>query len=324
MQRPNRVGFGILAAFVFFAACGVQGCRGPQVRDGLDAPRTALRAQRTGHLAHTDLVEASGMVHSRREDGLLWLINDGGHPPALYAVATNGGDRGRVIVDGARNTDWEDLAAFDLNGRNFLVIADVGDNRAVRKTRRIYVVEEPRRDNAGVFPEAVGVAWQFAFRYADGPRDCEGVAVAPRAGQILLITKRTQPPQLYALSLEPPEEGRLQTARRVGAVPRIPPPTVQDRRGRPRLGGFLSQPTAMDIRADNRLAVVLTYKDAYLFPRATGTTWAAALANKPVAVALPDLKQKEAVCFDRRGRTVYITTEQRPAPLLGVSLPPGF
>lgn len=324
MQKPNRVGLGILAAFVFVATCGVQGCRRPPVRDGLDAPRTAFRVRETGHLAHADLVEASGMVHSRREDGLLWMINDGGHPPALYAVAINGGDQGRVIVDGARNTDWEDLAAFDLDGRSFLVIADVGDNQAVRKTSRIYVVEEPRRDHAGVFPGAVGVAWRFDFRYEDGPRDCEGVAVAPHAGQILLITKRTQPPQLYALALQPPEERILQTARRVGAVQQIPPPTVLDRMGRPRLGGFLSQPTAVDIRADNRLAVVLTYKDAYLFPRAPKTSWAAALASKPLKIALPDLKQKEAVCFDRRGRSLYITTEQRPAPLLRVSLPPGL
>jgi hypothetical protein len=39
---------------------------------------------------------------------------------------------------------------------------------------------------------------------------------------------------------------------------------------------------------------------------------------------LPDLKQKEAACFGWSGRTVYITTERRPAPLLRVDLPPGI
>jgi hypothetical protein len=275
-------------------------------------------------LAHTGLVEASGVVSSRREAGLLWMVNDGGHPAALYALKTDGGDEGRVIVRGALNTDWEDLAGFERNGRAYILIADVGDNQAVRSTSRLYVVEEPLRSGSGRFPASVAVAWYVDFRYADGPRDCEGVAVAPRAGRILLVTKRTQPPQLYALPLQPSAEGAVQTARRVGEIPLIPPPTAQDRIARPRMGALFSQPTALDIRSDGRLAVVLTYKSAYLFPRAPKTTWTAALAGKPVPVALPALKQKEAACFGRSGRTLYVTTEQRPAPLLAVDLAPRF
>ena len=323
MAIPTKPGYGTFLAVVVLVVSCIHACGPLHVGESGDST-AELTVQRTGMLAHTDLVEASGAVFSRREADLLWVVNDGGHPAALYAIKTDGGDQGRITVAGARNTDWEDLAGFDLNGRAYLLIADVGDNQALRKTSRIYVVEEPDRLVSGAFPDAVEVAWQFDFRFEDGPRDCEGVAVEPQAGRIFLITKRTRPPQLYVLPLRPPAEMTVPTARRVGEVSRIPSPTVQERMAHPRLGAFFSQPTAMDIRADNRLAVVLTYKDAYLFRRARAQTWAEALAGQPVTLRLPELKQKEAACFDGTGRSVYVTTEQRPAPLFKVALPSGI
>lgn len=320
MQRSTKAGCGVLVVALFLLSGGMLGCHPSHVQ-GITDDVSPFAVRQTGLLAPSDLVEASGVVASRREAGLLWMINDGGHPPALYALQTDGKEAGRVMVRGALNTDWEDLAGFERNGRSFILIADVGDNRAVRSSSRIYVVEEPSRNGAGRLPAYVEVAWTVDFRYAEGPRDCEGVAVDPRAGQMLLVTKRTQPPQIYTLPLQPPEDGSVQTARRVGEMPLIPPPTAQDRIVHPRMGAVFSQPTALDIRSDNRLAVVLTYKNAYLFSRTPGATWAACLEGKPATVALPALKQKEAVCFGRNGRTIYITTEQRPAPLLEVVLP---
>lgn len=323
MSASSKPGKSALVVLVFLVVSGIQGCRTSHVREGHHTLHH-FPVRPTGMLAHTDLVETSGVAFSRREADLLWMINDGGHPAALYALGTDGRDQGRIIVDGAHNTDWEDLAGFDLAGRAYLMIADVGDNQAVRATSRIYVVEEPTRLASGAFPQAVRLAWQFDFRYEDGPRDCEGAAVDMQAERILLITKRTRPPQLYTLPLRPPSDIKIPIARRVGEMPRLPPPTVQDRLVHPRLGTVFSQPTALDIRMDNRLAVVLTYKDAYLFPRAPEQAWATALAGSPLTVPLPALKQMEAACFDGRGDALYITTEQRPAPLLKVALPSGF
>ena len=76
----------------------------------------------------------------------------------------------------------------------------------------------------------------------------------------------------------------------------------------------------MDIRSDNRLAVVLTYKDAYLFLRQDDEAWADALARPPLAVPLPRLKQKESACLTADGMRLYVSTEKRPAPLLAVEL----
>ena len=295
------------------------GCRALSAPGETTSARTAYNVQQMGVVSNPALSEASGMAYARREADLLWMVNDGGHPAELFAVGTDGRDQGQVAVEGAANTDWEDLAGFELEGRAFILIADVGDNHAVRDSVAIYVVAEPARQTSGRFPPRIAIAWQFRFRYEDGPRDCEAVGVDPQAEQILLITKRTTPPQIYALPLRP-AAGRVVTARRVGEIPRIPPPSAADLIADPRWGPIKSQPTALDIHSDNRLAVVLTYKNAYLFPRAAGETWADGLARKPLTVRLPPLKQAETAAFAAKGRKFSVSTEQRPAPLLEVDL----
>jgi hypothetical protein len=300
------------------AVVALMSCRTPAWHGDSPPDRPLPLVRQTGILANPALIETSGLVASFREPDLLWAVNDGGHPGMLYALKTDGRDHGSVAVEGATNIDWEDLAAFERGGRAYILIADVGDNEALRDTCCLYVVPEPGR-KAGVFQAAVGVEWRVRFRYEDGPRDCEGVSVDTRTGQILLVTKRTSPPQIYTLPLQPPSD-TVVTARRAGEVPLIPPPTFQDRARNPYFGHLLSQPTAFDIRRDNRLAVVLTYKNAYLFPRTADETWPLALARKPWVVRLPKLAQQETACFSPDGRALYVSTEKRPAPLLKVDL----
>jgi hypothetical protein len=60
------------------------------------------------------LHEASGFAASRRTPELLWVHNDRGSRPVLYAVSPDGTLRGVVRVTGAAATDWEDLASFEL------------------------------------------------------------------------------------------------------------------------------------------------------------------------------------------------------------------
>lgn len=309
----------LVVLFCGAALIATAACRPATVPEDAAGAAPAFHVRQTGLVANPALIESSGMAHSRREDDLLWVVNDNGHPPVLHALGADGRDQGTVAVVGAENTDWEDLAAFELGGEAYLLIADVGDNPSLRNTCRIYVALEPVRRPGGGFPAQTRVAWQFDFRYADGPRDCEGAAVDTEQGQILLITKRTTPPQIYALPLRP-VSGSILTAERIGVVPHIPSPTAQDLVENPRFGALQSQPTALDIRRDNRLAVILTYKDAYLFPRQAGESWPAALTRTPVTVVLPKLKQKETGCLTPDGRRLYVSSEQRPTPLLAVAL----
>jgi hypothetical protein len=52
----------------------------------------------------------------------------GGNLADLVGLDSVGAALGQVSVNGARNRDWEDLAAFTHDGNPHLLIADTGDN----------------------------------------------------------------------------------------------------------------------------------------------------------------------------------------------------
>jgi hypothetical protein len=195
-------------------------------------------------------------------------------------------------------------------------VADTGDNRARRREVALHVVAEPEPDADGLFRGEVWPAWTIRFCYEDGPRDCEAVAVDERAGQVLLVSKRTVPPVLYRLPLRPAATDGVLTARRLATVFGLPAPTAADLE-QP-YGRYRSRPTALDLAPNGLRAALLTYKDAYLFARRLGESWAAAFARQPQRIRLPDadsLPQREALCFGPDGQSLLVTSEGANAPL---------
>jgi hypothetical protein len=301
-----------LAVWLVPAGIGMAAAGGNDA--GMAAPyRMALGV---GHLQAAGLGEASGMAVSRRQADLLWAVNDSGNPPVLFALSSRGAARGAVRVAGVENVDWEDLAAFRWQGQAYLLLADTGDNRARRREVALHVVAEPEPNAAGRFSGEVRPAWTLRFRYEDGPRDCEAVAVDERTGQVLLVSKRTKPPVLYRLPLRPAASDAVLIARRLTTVAGLPAPTAVDLE-QP-YGRYRSQPTALDIDPTALRAVLLTYKDAYLFSRCPQEPWAATFARPPRCIRLPEadfLPQREALCFASDGRSLLVTSEGENAPI---------
>jgi hypothetical protein len=283
-----------------------------------------------GNLASTQLDEVSGMAASRLQDDLLWLVNDRGSGPILHAIGADGRDRGSVRIEGAKNTDWEDIASFaweeEAGGRTraYLLVADVGDNGARRKKLSLYAVEEPVLRGAA-FPEGavVPLAWRQKFRFDDGPRDAEGIAVDIAGRRVLILTKRKVPAEAYSLPLPMPTSAKpaddeTAVAARIALLGTIPQPTKADLEEDPRYGEYRSQATGFDIAPDGRGAVVLTYKHAYYYSRAVGESWEKALVRQPQLLALPPMEQAEAAAFSRSGESLFVTSEERPAPLFEI------
>ncbi len=214
-------------------------------------------------------------------------------------------------MEGVKNRDWEDLAYFNLAGRHYLLIADIGDNLADDRWARLHIVEEPLPAEKRISP-----AWSIRFTFPDGPRNCESVAVDADQGLIYLISKETKPPVLYSLPLQSrPSRATLRATRR-GEIRAIPPPRPEELRLRPRFGKYNAQPTAMDLSTQSNRAVILTYKQAYLFHRAPGDTWTETLTgNQAQIIRLPPVAQAEAIAFGRDGKTLYLTSEKLPTPL---------
>ncbi|MDR0901794.1 MAG: hypothetical protein LBM92_03385 [Opitutaceae bacterium] len=296
--------FFLLLAPAFFPACA----------------RPPATLGQTGALAHPAINEASGLAASRRADGILWTHNDSGGEPVLYAIAPDGRFLGSVRVDGVRNTDWEDIASFELDGRAWLLIADTGDNNGARRDCALHVIAEPDPDALSPSRElAAPVAWSIPVRYPDGPHDCEAVAVDAREGRVWLLLKRESPNRLASLPLRPAAAAPPAAAFH-GAVSRIPQPDSKQRLLPIPAGRYRGQPTAMDFAADGSAAVVLTYGGTLLFPRRDGETWSAALAREPLILPPHNLGQAEAACFSRDSRAIFVTEEKPSAPLLRYDL----
>lgn len=296
---PFLRSFVLVAALSALAACGDGDGRG---------------ANLSGLLVDPQLDEISGLAASRRHPGVLWLHDDGDNPARLFAVDTRGRRKATFRVEGLPKTDWEDIAAFELDGRRYLMVADVGDNGGLRRSLQLHVFEEPERlENARLKP-----AWSIAFRWPDGARDCEAVAVDAARGQVLLISKKREPPELFALPLQPQGRGLL-TARFIGHLAGVPRPDAETRKRAPRRARLYSQVTAADVSPDGRTLAVMTYRHLLLYPRGVDERWRQAIARPPRVRALPALPQPEALGWAVDGRSLYATGEFVPVPLYRIA-----
>lgn len=272
------------------------------------SPATEEPASVAGRLQNAKIDEASGIARSQRYPDVFWLANDDG-PSVLYAIDATGKDLGRVNVKDASNRDWEDLASFTLDGVPYLLAADIGDNDGSRKDVRLYIIEEPEAGDDKVKP-----AWRIEFTYPEGPRDAESVAVDVDNNRVLILTKRDVPALLYALPLQPGTKKRID-AERLGSVTSLPQPNRQDLEFARKVNALHWQPTSMDISSDGTRAVVLTYGGVYLYPRTPEQSWLEALQQPPLVVSRSGNRQAESVAFSASGEFIYITLEQRNAPL---------
>lgn len=267
-----------------------------------------------GKLEARRLNEASGIQVGA--NGVLFLHNDDG--TLLFFADSSGRDLGSQPVEDAKSRDWEDITRVPGPDGPLLIIGDIGDNRQVRKRVSLYFVPEPERLNHAA---EVRVWHRLRFSYPDGPRDVESMAYDPDSGQILLLSKRDQPPRLYALPLDLALWQRELEAEFMGEVPGFRPPTRKDILRNPGRGLWVSQPTGMDISPDGRMAAVITYRSLYLFRREASESWVEAFGKPPEEFIGPPGSHDEAVSFSLDGRSIFVAAEGQRAPLFRLDLP---
>ncbi len=272
--------------------------------------------QLAGLVTDPALDEISGLAASRRDDGVLWALDDSGNPARLYALSRRGSRLGTFDVEGVEKRDWEDLASFELDGKPYLLVADTGDNGGIRRLMQLHVFEEPA-DAAG--SGRLRPAWSIEFRWPDGARDCEAVAVDVERNEILLFSKKRQPPQVFVLPLRPRPPGtgpRVETAALAGTLAGVPQADARERRENPAMARLRSQVTAADIAPQRDAVAVLTYDNLLIYRRQAAQSWPQALASPPQVVRLRFLPQAEAVAWSQVGGGIFATGEFNPAPIM--------
>jgi hypothetical protein len=99
----------------------------------------------------------------------------------------------------------------------------------------------------------------------------------------------------------------------VGPVPELAGKSAIDSLFKHVAGKRAAWPTGLDITADGRMAVVLTYSCPVIFVRAGNESWPDAFKREPTRLLFQGLPQAEGVCFSTDGRSIYVVSESTPA-----------
>ena len=146
--------------------------------------------------------EASGLVASRQNPGVLWTHNDSGYRGSVFALATNGAWLAQYQIPDIYSGDFEDISfgPGPLPHFQYLYLGDIGDNFLTRETLRVLRFPEPAashyQSNAPAFAPILE-AQEILLRYPDGPFNCEAMMVDPITGDLFLATKHTNTTRLY-------------------------------------------------------------------------------------------------------------------------------
>ena len=220
----------------------------------LAEPELVRDLEPAGQIQDERVVESSGLAHSRQFPGLWWTHNDSGNTPHLFPMDAEGKKLGEpVLIVGARNVDWEDLAADD---RGQIWISDLGNNANRRRDLAVYIIDEPRplpEKEGGGFPESVPVKRKIRVRYPDQDAfppermnfDSEAIFVRGKTLYVLTKHRSDADTKLYKLEDDGGEEAQvlelLQTFPDIGMV------------------------TGAALRPDGKRLAVLTYTGVWVF-----------------------------------------------------------
>ena len=258
-----------------------------------------LHTKPTTLLEDTRVNESSGIAVSRRDPNLIWMHNDSGDAPILYATNLRGENLGRFQVTGAEARDWEDLCAFVIDDQPTLVIADTGNNRRDRDVVPLYVTRD-QPDNGKLQVERT-----IRIRFADGAQDCESVAFDPVSQSLYFISKHYgqlfERCRVYRLSWDASKKDTVHTLDPITKLP-------------------INMATAMDISRDGMRLAVLTYQTILLYERRDDEDWLDVFSNAPEKRSLPGVLQFEAIAFTADGDALLLTSENTPCPIWMIPL----
>jgi hypothetical protein len=259
------------------------------------------------------LDEVSGVAASRAHPPALWVHNDSGGQPSVYAVAPDGSPLGAYAIDAARNVDWEDLAVGPgpQAGTSYLYVGDIGDNERTRDSVDVYRVAEPAPAPAGSGGTLTG-AERFTLHYPRRPVDAESLLVDPVTGDLFVLDKRPAAEGVTTVYRAPQAalvDGADVTLRKAASF--VLAPDAPDAR----LGLPGSLATGADVAPDGDVVLVRTYRGVLAFARPAGESLAAAFAVDPCTAPATPEPQSEAVAFTADGAG-YVTVGEGAHPPL--------
>jgi hypothetical protein len=252
------------------------------------------------------VVEASGLVHSFANPGVLWTHNDSGSGPELFAIGEDGANLGTYTLD-TTPRDWEDIATgfnLELNAQA-LYVGDVGDNAVARSEIKIYIVEEPTVDlSEEEVVEDLPSFGLMTLNYPDGPHNCESIFIDPITGALVLITKNGTGATAIYQKPAPHIDGWSGDLEFIASLDFSQSPFSGSR-----------STTAADIHPEGNLIAIRTYSDVWLFRRDPTENLGAAFSRPPCNGNAPNENQGEAIAFSTDGSGYIVLSEGEHQPI---------
>ncbi len=252
----------------------------------------------TGTLKNNAIVEASGIVASWRDNETLWVHNDSGRDPLVFATDEDGTDKGSFELPGDVQ-DLEEIAAGlcpDGEGP-CLYLFDTGDNQEAREEVAMFIVDEPDPDDADEMNDPH--VDKVRFSYEGGAVDAEGVVVTPD-GQTVYLFEKIDADTSRVFRLDGPfVDGAKLTAQWVTT---IDSPGVAVDKGR--------MITAADLHTTGAALVMRVYTGIYEFVFDEGQTVDDLGDIQAQLVTIPLVEpQGEAIAYDHAGFGLWTVSE---------------
>jgi len=234
------------------------------------------------------LEEASGLVASHVNPGMLWTLNDSGNPAEVFLIDQHAKIRMVCTLLHCRNRDWEDIAigAGPVAGKKYIYVADIGDNWAQYELKFIYRFEEPT-----LGPQTDVMITRFdtlSLRMPDGKRDAETILIDPFTNDLFLISKRENSVGLYTTPY--PFSRQVIQLRKVMTLP-------------------FTKIVAGSISSDGTEILLKDYEKVYYWKRAVNESLADVFATKPIELPYEREPRGEAIAWSINGNAFYTLSE---------------
>jgi hypothetical protein len=274
---------------------------------------TLEASTQVGTLQEPELDEASGLVESRTQPGLLWTHNDSGDGPRVFAMDPDGTPRGSFRLDGAPDGDWEDIAigADPATGAPLLYVGDIGSNGTERSTLVVYLVPEP----------TVGDSAEEQLLSDWGQLDLAFPTGAALNADTLMVDPVTE--DLYVVAGEADGTSgvyRAAAPHRAGATTTLERIAVLAFGGADLPGSAV--PTGGEFSPLGDQVSIRTTDSAFLWLRDQAVDLADAFAGAACPLALPSEVRGESLAYSADGLRLLTTSEELYQPIWSTPFAP--
>ena len=277
------------ARFIFFmlwiASCSPKkevAVGGKKFRDG----------KKLAEVTSRKLEEVSGLAASVNNAGLLWAHNDSGNKAEIFLIDEKVNILQTYVLGDADNRDWEDIAVGPGpdSAKQYIYIAEIGDNEAIYQYKNIYRFEEPTWNSKEGKDLVITEFDTITFQLPGQRKDTEALLLDPATRDLFVFSKREEPVFIYQLPY-PQSTKDTATAIEVGPM-------------------MLTQIVAGDISSDGSELLLKNYNHIYYWNNASRKPVVELLQEEPVEIPYDVEPQGESIAWARDGTGFYTVSEK--------------